>query len=447
MSKRLVIVLWVIALALGGLVYVVKSGQSTPAKGKAARKSGQTLFESFPGTEVAAITISGADGTTHLAKKDGKWTVTDRDAYPANTQNVNDLIRTVGDVKVVGAIEDAASYSARFGIDPAAAKSEDRGIELTFANASGGELAKVTLGKSIGGGGDANPMNPMGGGSTGRFVLNQGDKSAIYKTSEMFGAVTTDPKTWLAEDFIKIEKPKSVSVTAPGKPEIVWKVSRDNEEANFNLEGAKPEDNFDASTTTPLKTLFSFAKFDDVIPAADVAKRAQPDQKRVATIETLEGFTYTLNITPAKATEPKPGEEPPAAGDGSYFVTVDVTATLPTERKKEEGEKPEEAKARDEAFTTRLKDLKDKLAADQALKGRTFELRQFALDMLLKGRDGFKKQAAPAGGPQGMQGMQGLPPGMMMPGGAPTPGPRAKAAPVEAVTPPIQVPAQGDDDK
>ncbi|MFD0892193.1 DUF4340 domain-containing protein [Luteolibacter ambystomatis] len=445
MSKRLVIVLWVIAVALGGLVYVVKSGQSTPAKGKAARKSGQTLFESFPGAEVAAITISGADGTTHLAKKDGKWTVTDRDAYPANTQNVNDLIRTIGDVKVVGAIEDAASYSARFGIDPSAAKAEDRGIELTFANASGSELAKVSLGKSIGGS-EAGPMGPMGGGSTGRFVLNQGDKSAIYRTSEMFSAVSTDPKTWLSEDFIKIEKPKSVSVTVPGKGDIAWKVSRDNEEANFNLEGAKPEDNYDASTATPLKTLFSFAKFDDVVPTADVAKRAQPDQKRVATIETFEGSTYTLNITPAKAADAKPGEEPPAATDGSYFVTVDVTATLPTERKKEEGEKPEDAKVKDEAFTTRLKDLKAKLAADQALKGRTFELRQFALDMLLKGRDGFKKQAAPAGGPQGMQGMQGLPPGMMMPHGA-TPGPGTKAGPVEAVTPPIQVPAQSEDDK
>jgi len=446
MSKRLVIVLWVLAVALGGLVYVVKSGQSTPAKGKAARKSGQTLFESFPGAEVAAITISGADGATHLAKKDGKWTVSDRDAYPANTQNVNDLLRTVTDLKVVGAIEDAAPYAARFGIDPAATKADDRGIELTFANASGGELAKLSLGKSIGGG-QANPMNPMGGGSTGRFVLNPSDKSAVYKTSEMFGAIATDPKTWLAEDFIKIEKPKSVSVTTPGKADISWKVSRDNEEANFNLEGAKPEDNFDASTTTPLKTLFSFAKFDDVVPAADVAKRAQPDQKRVATIETFEGSTYTLTITPAKPTDAKPGEEPPSATDGSYFVTVDVTATLPTERKKEEGEKPEDAKAKDEAFTTRLKELKDKLASDQALKGRTFELRQFALDMLLKGRDGFKKQAAPAGGPQGMQGMQGLPPGLMMPGGASAPTPGPKRAPVEAVTPPIEVPAQSEDGK
>ncbi|MGC4015228.1 MAG: DUF4340 domain-containing protein [Luteolibacter sp.] len=438
MSKRLVIVLWVLAVVLGGLVYVVKSGQSAPAKGKAARKSGQTLFESFPATEVSTITISGADGTTHLAKKDGKWTVTDRDSYPANTQNVNDLLRTTADLKVVGAVEDAAPYASRFGIDPSAAKAEDRGIEVTFTNASGGELAKIALGKSIGGG-EASPMNPMGGGSTGRFVLNQADKSAVYKVSEMFGAVSTNPKTWLAEDFIKVEKPKSVSVTVPGKSDIAWKVSRDNEEANFNLEGAKPEDNFDPSTTTSLKSLFAFAKFDDVVPAEEVTKRAQPDQKRVATIETIEGSTYTLTITPAKAPDTKPGEEatPP---EESYFVTVDVTATLPTERKKEEGEKPEDAKAKDEAFTTRLKTLKDKLATDQSFKGRTFEMRSFALDSLLKGRDGFKKQAAPAGGPQGMQ---GLPPGMMMQGGMP-PG-MGRGAPVEAVTPPIAVPPPDED--
>jgi hypothetical protein len=290
-------------------------------------------------------------------------------------------------------------------------------------------------------------MNPMAGGSTGRFVLNQADKTAIYKTSAMFGSVTTDPKTWLAEDFIKIEKPKSVSVTAPGKSDISWKVSRDDEEGNFNLEGAKPEDNFDPSTTTSLKTLFSFARFDDVVPAADVAKRAEPDQKRVATIETFEGSTYTLTMTPAKPAAPKAGEEAPATPEKTYFVNIDVATTLPTERKKAEGEKPEEAKTKDEAFVKRLKELKDKQAIDQSFKGRTFELREFALDRLLKGREEFKKQAAPAGGPQGMQGMQGLPPGLMMPGGAPASAPGARHAPVEAVTPPIAVPAQGDDDK
>ena len=39
------------------------------------RAAGQTLFESFPATDVSTIEIQGAAGTVTLAKKDGKWTV------------------------------------------------------------------------------------------------------------------------------------------------------------------------------------------------------------------------------------------------------------------------------------------------------------------------------------------------------------------------------------
>lgn len=440
MSKRLVIILWAVALVLGGLVYYVKSGQGAPPKIQTQRVAGQTLFDKFPAADVAAVTVSAADGTVHLAKKDGKWTVTDRDGYPANTSMVNELIRTMAEVKIAGAVEGGAQALPRFGIDEGATKADDRGVAVTFANAAGGELAKVSLGKNVGADG-SDPMTRMSGGSTGRFILNHADTTAIYKTSEMFASLSSDPKTWLAEGFIDIEKPKSIAVTVPGKSDIAWKLSRETEEANFALEGATEADKFDPSTTLPLKSLFASARFDDVVPAADIEKRANNDQKRVATFETIEGFTYTLTLTPAKSITPTPAPEPgePPAGD-NLFVTVDVKATLPTERKKEADEKPEDAKAKDEAFQSRLKTLQEKLVKEQALKGRTFEFRAYALDALTKGREGFKKQDAPPAGAQGNP-MQGMPPGMMMPPGMRSPG-GAPRPPVEAVTPPIAVPEE-----
>jgi hypothetical protein len=102
-------------------------------------------------------------------------------------------------------------------------------------------------------------------------------------------------------------------------------------------------------------------------------------------------------------------------------VTIAVSANLPTERIKAEGEKPDDAKAKDEEFAARLKALNEKIAKDQSLAGRTFELSKNTLDALLKERETLVKKAEPT------------------PAQSPSLAPGAKA--VEAVTQPIEAPA------
>jgi hypothetical protein len=410
MSKRLVIFLWLVAIALGGAVYVVKSKQNAQTRSSVKRAGGQTLFEKFPAAEVASITVTGADGGVHVVKKDGGWTVTERDGYPANRTAIHDLLRTVEELKVVGGIEAGPAYAARFGMDETSANAAERGTTVVFAGADGKELAKLSIGKTLGSEEPANPLT--GGGAMGRFVRNHADESGIYKTSEMFAALSVEPKRWLAEDFIQIQKPATVAVTAPGKDEPAWKLTRENEEANFALEGARPEEKIDEAALAPFKSLLSFARFDDVAPAADVEKRAEAGQKRTATITTVEGFTYTLGITPAKAAEKKAADDSLPPAEKTYFLTVKVDATLPKERKKAADEKPEDAKEKDAAFASRLKELQDKLAKEKAFEGKTFEVTQWTVDSLLKDRAAFLKKDAPAGQPAPAKN-GGLPPGFM----------------------------------
>jgi hypothetical protein len=112
----------------------------------------------------------------------------------------------------------------------------------------------------------------------------------------------------------------------------------------------------------------------------------------------------------------------------SYALTVAVAAELPKERKKADGEKPEDAKTKDSAFTDRLKTLTEKLAKEQALAGRTFEVSKATVEALLKDRSALlKKDAAPATPPAA---------------GAPQAGTPVQAAtrPIEVTTPPIAVP-------
>ena len=430
MNKRQVTILWVIAIALGAAVTAVKVSQNQSTRSATKRNHGQTLFESFPANDAASIEIQGTLGSVTLSRKDGKWGVTQRDGYPANNTFVNDFIRTLGELKVTLGMEAGPSFAPRFGMDEAATKPDDRGLTATFKDAAGKEIAKISLGKNIA---NSAAPSPMSGGSSavGRYVRNHADDSGFYAVSEMFPSVSDDAKRWLDSGFINPEKIKSITLSQPGKSETAWKLTRDDENAEFTLDAATATEVLDTTVTSPLKSLFSYARFEDVVPAHQVAERIATDAKRTAVIETVEGFSYTIHISPSK---------PPAE---NFLLTVEVTAEIPKERKKSEGEKPEDAKAKDSAFTERQKTLTEKLAKENALAGITFEVAKSSLDPLLKDRAALITKATPPpaeGAPTG--GVQKLPGGMIA-----RPPISATTPPIQAVTPPISVPPADQSEK
>ena len=439
MNKRQVIILWVIAIALGIAVTTVKLNQKQSNRSATKRIAGQTLFESFPGADASAIEIQGVSSSVSLAKKDGAWVVTQRDNYPANTTFINELIRTLSELKVTLGMEAGPSFAPRFGMDETSSVPSDHGLTAIFKDASGKEIAKVSLGKNIE---SSTAQSPMGGGNAiGRYVRNHADDTGFYAVSEMFPSLSTEANRWLADAFISPEKIKSITVSQADKKEPDWQLTRETEEAEFKLTGAITTETLDTAATTPLKSLFSYARFEDVVPSDKIAERSAPDGKRTAIIETFEGFTYTLVISPTKPSAPspaavKPGTPPPAADN--YLLSVGVTAELPKERKKEEGEKPEDAKTKDTAFNERLTTLTGKLKKESALAGRTFEVTKTLVEPLLKDRPALITKATPppaanAGGGH----VQKLPGGMIA-----RPPVTATTPPIEAVTPPVSVPEE-----
>ncbi len=438
MNKRQVIILWAIAIALGVAVTAVKLSQQQSTHSATKRGAGQTLFESFPANEATAIEIQGAGSSVSLVKKEGKWVVTERDDYPANSAFVNDLIRTLGELKVTRGMEAGPSFAPRFGMDETSSVPADRGLTATFKDASGKEIAKVSLGKNIESGADS----PMGGGNAvGRYIRNHADDSGFYAVSEMFPAISTEANRWLADNFISPEKIKAITVSQPDKQDPAWTLTRETEEAEFKLTDAAAAEVLDATVTAPLKTLFSYARFEDVVPKDKVADRSATEGKRTASIETFEGFTYTVTITPTKPVATPPAAikaATPAPATDNYFITVSVKAELPKERKKEEGEKPEDAKTKDAAFAERAKALTEKLQKETALAGRTFEVAKSLVEPLLKDRASLVTKATPPPAADASSGnVQKLPGGMIA-----KPPVSATTPPIEAVTPPVSVPGE-----
>ncbi|MEP4078818.1 DUF4340 domain-containing protein [Haloferula sp.] len=426
MSKRQVIVLWAIALLLVVTLIAVKSSRQDGFQSATERSRGDTLLSDFEASEVAKVEISTGDTQATLTRKDGSWFVANRDDYPADAPAINDLLRSIDEVKVTQGIESDPSFAPRFGMDPKATDDSEKGTKVILLNDAGTELAHLTFGKNLEG--QSDPMNPFGGGggSSGRFVLNHADESGVYITSELFPTLNSDASEWLAEEFIKVDKIKSVSASEVGKLDnFAWKLAREDDTKDFMLDGKKDDEDINNPALSPFKNLLSYARFEDVMPASEVEAAWQADQKQTAVIETFDGFTYTIKYSPIKDDA------------GNYLMTVSTAAEISSEREKKEDETEEAAKTADEEFATSRKALEEKLAAEKKLKGRTFKVAKTTLDPLLKKRADFiidPNAPQPAAGGPGQGGFpQGLPPGFNPGQGRPR---------VQAVTPPVAIPPQ-----
>lgn len=425
MNKRQVVVLWIIAIVLALAAFISRSGNSNDFESKTDRERGQTVLADFPAKNVAKIQINSGDDQATLVRKDGSWTVENRDQYPANITAVNEFLRTLSEVEVTQGIEAEPSVAPRFGLDPDSSDETDRGIDVVMSDDAGKQLAHVTFGKNLESG--DNRMSMMSGGATGRFIQNHEDESGFYVVSEIFPTLTAQPKGWLKDDFLKVEKIKSISVSPRGMPtKIDWMVSRDDDTAELTLADPKDGETLDSGSATALKGLFAYTRFEDILPDDMYDDYASLLEMRTVKIDTFEGFHYTFKICPIvrDKQEPTPeGQDP----QPDFLMTVDVAAEIPAERKKEADETEDDAKTKDEAFAKRKGELEQRLAADKKFAGIVFKVGAYTVQSFMKDRADILQKPAAAG--QSANGM----PGAM---------PNRPRRPVQAVTPPIAIPGR-----
>ena len=133
MKIRTVITLWAVAIVLGLAVFFLTQYQAAADENVTERAAGEKLVADFPATETASIEIMGAEQSVTLSLKDGKWTVANRDDFPANIRNVNDFLRTLSELKVTQGIEAGSSFAPRFGMDENSSDPAEHGITTESA--------------------------------------------------------------------------------------------------------------------------------------------------------------------------------------------------------------------------------------------------------------------------------------------------------------------------
>ena len=414
-TKQLAILL-AIAAGLGGTVWVLQKGGQDSWQASPVRSGGKVL--DFSLNDVTTVVLQNASGTTTVSRKGDNWVVEDRADYPANFERVSSLLRTLWDLKVVQDVKVGASQLSRFDLQEPGA-----GTRVDFKDKDGKPLASILLGKRFMKKSEA-AFGDMGDFPAGRYVMPVGS-GRVSLVSETFEDAEPKPESWINRNFIRVESPSSI-VLKGATPAQQWKISRESASGDWKLDGAKDAEKLDQGKASPLSGALSSPSFVDVL--APDAKPADTglDQPSVLTLETFDGFSYTLKLGKSTA--------------DNQNVTVEVAATFKKERSAGADEKPEDKTRLDDEFKEKLKRLEEKLAAEKKLEGRVFQVSKFVLEPFLKERSGFFAEAKPEAKAEATT------PPVEVPKSAPKPAPKpasdATGKPVSQKAAPAEAPAK-----
>src|SRR3989475_2172677 len=329
------------------------------------------LLPDLPINAVARIALNEGTNELTLARQDDNWTVRERYGYPANFQEIGDLLRKMWDLKIVQTEQIGPSQLARLELTESAGTNS--GTLLEFKDKSDKTIKAVMLGKKhTRKSANASPFGGSDGWPDGRYVLVLNGPKEVAVVSDALSEVETKPDRWLNKDFFKVEKLKAISVTHTNATNS-WKLTRETENGVLTLSDAKPGEQLDTGKSSPAGNALSYPSFTDVVSPQAKPDETGMDNPLVAKIETFDGFNYTVKI----------GKKTP---EDNYYLSLSVSADLPKERTPGKDEKPEDKEKLDKEFKEKISKLDEKLKQEKAYEKWTYLVSKWTVDPLLKER-------------------------------------------------------------
>ena len=399
-NKQLLIAIVVLVVLGAAVIFQTFSGEST--------KPTNQVIKALDATKLASITLTDSDGSVTVDQVDGKWSVTDRDGFPANFSNIQSLVDAVTELKILAKQKVGKSQLGRFELnDPAPEDAKDAGTKLELKDADGNVLHSILFGKETQG--QADPSSPFGPSGTGRYVLVA--PNTVGEINETLSSdLKTSPADWLhKEDFLKVEKIKSITITQPNEADS-WTLTHIKEGDDMALSDAKPEEKLDSSKGNSAGRVLGSPSFDDIASKSAKPEETGMDKAVTATIDTFEGYQYVVKMAKkeedhymsftasgtripqedeGKAREPqadetKPREpakdEKPEDSERLDKEHAESLAKLIADREK--AHKDDQAKLK----TDRDQELADNLAKLAKLEGWTFKVSSYTFDAIYKTR-------------------------------------------------------------
>ena len=408
MNKKNLIALVVVA-TLGVIAYLTSKNNDDQPSSKTG--IGAEVVKKIDPTKITAITITDKDGSVTLEQKDQQWNVLERDGFEAKFEDIQQLVSDSVTLKSLRQINASEKQYGRFELVDPSTSQDKSGLKLEFKGSDKKVLKTLLIGKKSSSNSGANAGSPFGSSDNQRFVLADGIINVIeIDYSSALNDIAADASEWLnKDDFLKIEKIKSVSVNHPDKANS-WSLTREKDGDDMTLVDAKEGEKLDSSKGNSAGRVFGFANFDDVASKETDPKDIGMDKAVSANIETFEGYTFAIKMSKSgedhymtvnaagtrvpqddesKARVPQPDEskprepgkdEKPEDKERLDKEHADNLAKLITDREKAHKDSQAKTKAdRDKAFS-------DNLAKLKKLEGWTFKVTSFTFDAIYKTR-------------------------------------------------------------
>jgi hypothetical protein len=379
MKRQQFILLVVLLVVLGGGALVLFQRNQSSWKQSGAGV-GQKVLGDFDVNAVARLSISQSTNTATLVRTDSGWVVKERGDYPANFDEIRESIRKISEVKVVQTTEVGASQRPRLELTEPSS-STNSGTKIELLDAAGKPLKGLLLGKMVmKQGGQPSPYGGPDGYPVGRYVLTLPAGETVSVVSDTLSSLEPAPARWINKDFVKIEKIKSIALTAPEATNS-WALSRDTETNSWTLANAAAEEKLDKNKVAGVAGSFGGATFNDVLAGKSTADSSMENPTKV-NITTFDGFTYELQISKL-------------VGD-DYPLKVAVDGSFAQARTPGTDEKPEDKAKLDKEFADQLSKLNEKLKKERAFAGRTFLVSKWTVEALVKPRHDLLEEKKPA---------------------------------------------------
>ncbi len=370
-SKQFGILLVLVVLLGGaGLMIYNKRGDSWSG---GSETTGQKLLGAFQINDVTQITIKQHGNELNLSKKDDLWRVRERGDYLADFGDISKLLLKLRDVKAIQTEKIGASQLGRLELAPPGTNSNTATL-IELRDNGGKVIRSLLLGKKhmqkSSRPSQFGEMDGEGGFADGRYVMLDASSGNVSLISDALTEAEAKPEQWLNKSFIKIERPRSISVIH-AEPTNSWSLTRESETNEWKLAEAKPAEKLDSGKSSGVTGPFSSASL------ADVAIGLSPEQTglskpTIVKVVTSDGFEYTINIG--------------AKTNDNYFVAVSMDGKLVRERTPVKDEKAEDKARLDKEFADSLKKLEEKLETEKTFGKWTYLISSWTVDSLLKKR-------------------------------------------------------------
>ncbi|HVV01683.1 MAG TPA: DUF4340 domain-containing protein [Verrucomicrobiae bacterium] len=371
MNRKQLVTLIVLVIILGGVGWFIHQRQQNANSLAGAGIGKKLLGKDFPVNDVAHIDLKQGTNEVNLDKTNDLWRVRQRADYPANFSQISDFLLKAKDLKVIQTEDVGPSQLSRLYLT--ATDGSNSAEVVTFKDEKGKVINTLWLGKKHMR--KSNQPSPEFGGMDdegfpdGRYV-RVGDAGPVAVISEAFANIEPAPEQWLNKDFVKIDRPKTISVQFPTATNS-WKLTRESESADWKLADAKAGEQLDSSKASSVESPLSSASFNDVA-TPDKASEFGLSKPTVLTVSTFDGLTYTVNVG--------------AKTNDIYAMTLKVQSPAPKARVPGKDEKPADKARLDKEFADQQKQIADKAAQAKACENWVYLVSSWTLDPVLKNR-------------------------------------------------------------